>query len=77
MLRRAFCLADETRRAGAVDGPVRAALMYAAHVVREERGEEVSYRLDYGFCSVRLPDYPNVPLWLVVVRGLGAHPPLT
>ena len=23
---------------------------------------------------MRLPDHPDVPLWLVVVRGLGARP---
>ena len=44
-------------------------MMYATHVVRE-----VCRRLDYGFCHVRLPDHPDVPLWLVVVRGLGARP---
>ena len=49
-------------------------MMYATHVVREEKGREVCRRLDYGFCRVRLPDHPDVPLWLVVVRGLGARP---
>jgi len=47
---------------------------YATHIVREERGQEVSYRLDYGFRRVRLPNHPQVPLWLVVVRGLGEKP---
>ena len=49
-------------------------MMYATHMVREEKGREVCRRLDYGFCRVRLPDHPDVPLWLVVVRGLGARP---
>ena len=49
-------------------------MMYATHVVREEKGREVCRRLDYGLCRVRLPDHPDVPLWLVVVRGLGARP---
>ncbi len=31
-------------------------------------------RLDYGFRPVRLPEHPDVPLWLVVVRGLGEKP---
>ena len=31
-------------------------------------------RLDYGFCRVRLPDHPDVPLGLVLVRDLGARP---
>jgi hypothetical protein len=42
--------------------------------VREEKGREVCHRLDYDFRPVRLPDHPDVPLWLVVVRGLGARP---
>ncbi len=49
-------------------------MMYATHMVREEKGREVCRRLDYGLCRVRLPDHPDVPLWLVVVRGLGARP---
>lgn len=52
----------------------RCPMMYATHVVREEKGKEVCLRLDYGFCPVRLPDHPDVPLWLVVVRGLGKQP---
>jgi hypothetical protein len=47
---------------------------YATHIVREEQGREVAYRLDYGFRRVRLPNHPQVPLWLVVVRGLGEKP---
>lgn len=54
----------------AADCPV----MYATHVVREEKGKEVRRRLDYGFRPVRLPEHPEVPLWLVVVRGLGEKP---
>ncbi len=42
--------------------------------MREEKGKEVCYRLDYGFRPVRLPEHPEVPLWLVVVRGLGEKP---
>jgi hypothetical protein len=30
--------------------------------------------LDYGFRPVRLPNHPDVPLSLVVVRGLGEQP---
>ena len=52
----------------------RCPMMYATHVVREEKGREVCRRLDYGFCRVRLPDHPDVFLWLMVVRGLGARP---
>jgi len=34
----------------------------------------VSCRLDHGCRPVRLPEHPDKPLWLVVVRGLGAAP---
>lgn len=47
---------------------------YATHIVREENGQEVSCRLDYGCRPVRLPEHPDQPLWLVVVRGLGVAP---
>jgi hypothetical protein len=49
-------------------------LSYATHIVREENGKEVRRRLDYGFRPVRLPEHPDKPLWLVVVRGLGEAP---
>ncbi len=47
---------------------------FATHIVREQAGQEVSHRLDYGFRPVRLPAHPRTPLWLVVVRGLGEKP---
>lgn len=47
---------------------------FATHIVREGRGQEVAYRLDYGFRPVRLPQHPGTRLWLVVVRGLGDKP---
>ena len=49
-------------------------LPYATHIVREENGKEVRRRLEYGFRPVRLPQRPDVPLSLVVVRGLGEQP---
>jgi hypothetical protein len=49
-------------------------LSYATHIVREENGREVRRRLDYGFRPVRLPEHPDIPLWLLVVRGLGEAP---
>jgi len=49
-------------------------LSYATHIVREENGKEVRRRLEYGFRPVRLPQRPDVPLSLVVVRGLGEQP---
>jgi len=49
-------------------------LSYATHIVREENGREVRRRLDYGFRPVRLPEHPDIPLSLVVMRGLGEAP---
>jgi hypothetical protein len=49
-------------------------LTHATRIVRQGNGEEVSHRLDYGCRPVRLPDHPDKPLWLVVVRGLGEAP---
>jgi len=47
---------------------------FATHIVREERGQEVAYRLDYGFRPVRLTAHPHTKLWLVVAKGLGEKP---
>ncbi len=49
-------------------------LFFATHITREENGREVRVRLDYGFRPVRLPEHPDVPLSLVVVRGFGIQP---
>ena len=49
-------------------------LSHATRIVRQENSQEVSCRLDYGCRPVRLPEHPDKPLWLVVVRGLGAAP---
>lgn len=47
---------------------------YASIIVREEAGKEVARELTYGFRPVRLPERPNAPLNLVVLKGLGAEP---
>ena len=49
-------------------------MIYATHIVREQKSKKVCRRLDYGFRSVRLPDQPEIPLWLLVVRGFGEQP---
>jgi len=49
-------------------------LPYAETVVKEEKGQEKCYTLEFGFVPVRLPEWPGVPLWLVVVKGLGKEP---
>ena len=50
------------------------ALPYQTQIVREVKGKEQVFHLSYGFRAVRLPEYPEVPLWLVVVKGLGEMP---
>lgn len=49
-------------------------LPYATTIVREEKNRERTYCLEFGFCAVRLPEYPDVPLWMVVVTGFGTEP---
>ena len=47
---------------------------YATTVIREEKGREKAYTVEYGFRPVRLPKHPDIPLWLVVVKGFGKEP---
>ncbi|GAG57714.1 unnamed protein product [marine sediment metagenome] len=47
---------------------------YQDTLVREEEGRERAYQIRYGFLPVRLPDYPQTSLWLLVVKGLGSQP---
>jgi hypothetical protein len=49
-------------------------LPYATTVVREDKGQEKVFKIEYGFREVRLPKHPAVPLWLVVVKGFGREP---
>ena len=49
---------------------------YAETVVKEKNGEEKAYFIHFGFLPVRLPECPERPLWLVVVRGFGKRPML-
>jgi hypothetical protein len=48
-------------------------MRYAETLVREERGEEKAYRIEYGYREVKLPGRAE-QLSLVVVRGFGAEP---
>lgn len=63
-----------TAKAATEDLAASCPMYFATHIVREERGSEVSHRLDYGFRPVRLPNHAHKKLWLVVVRGLGENP---
>ena len=47
---------------------------YAAKIIKEKEGEEKTYFIEFGFLPVRLPECPQRPLWLVVVKGLGKKP---
>jgi hypothetical protein len=62
------------RKAATVEIARRCPLPYATTIVREEAGSERAVTLEYGFRAVRLPEHTDVPLWLVVARGLGAEP---
>ena len=48
-------------------------LPYAATIVKEEKGKEKTYHLEFGFRPVKLPDRKE-PLSLVVITGLGQKP---
>jgi len=48
-------------------------LVYADRVVKETKGKEDAYNLDYGFRKIKLPEYEK-PLYLLVVKGFGAKP---
>lgn len=40
----------------------------------EREGHVEKKHLHLGSMSVRLPERPDVPLWLIVIRGLASHP---
>ena len=47
---------------------------YSATIIKEKKGEEKTYRIEFGFLPVRLPEWRERKLWLVVVKGLGKKP---
>ena len=47
---------------------------YAAKIIKEKEGEEKTFIIEFGFLPVRLPECPQRPLWMVVVKGLGKKP---
>jgi len=47
---------------------------YAETVIKQKAGKEKAYFIQFGFCPVRLPEHPENPLWLVVVKGFGEKP---
>lgn len=48
-------------------------LVYAGNIVKEQKGQEKHYHLEFGFLPVELPGRDE-PLYLVVVTGLGSEP---
>jgi len=48
-------------------------LFYAETIIREEKGKEKTYRLEFGYRPVKLPGREE-QLYLVVVTGLGQKP---
>lgn len=50
-------------------------MMYADTVVKDEKGKEKTYHLEYGYRPVKLPGRDE-QLYLVVVRGFGHEPML-
>ena len=47
---------------------------YSSTIIKEKNGEEKSYSIEYGYVPVRLPEWQERPLWLVVVKGFGKTP---
>jgi hypothetical protein len=47
---------------------------YGETVIRQKDGREKAYFIHFGFVAVRLPEHPERPLWLVVVKGFGDKP---
>ncbi|MGO9120400.1 MAG: hypothetical protein ACLQPD_22645 [Desulfomonilaceae bacterium] len=47
---------------------------YAQTVIKQKDGKEKAFFIQFGFCPVRVPEHPEKPLWLVVVKGFGEKP---
>ena len=47
---------------------------YSETITKIKDGKSKTFNLKFGYLSVRLPDYPNRQLYLVVVRGFGKKP---
>ncbi len=49
-------------------------MLYDAVFYKDKDGKETKYYARYGFKRIKLPEHPDVPLWLVVVKGFGKTP---
>jgi hypothetical protein len=63
------------RRVLASELGMRCPMLFKEQIIREEDGKGKSYRIEYGYRSVRLPGRKE-KLTLVVVRGFGQRPML-
>jgi hypothetical protein len=61
------------RKNRAADLARRCTMLYAETIVKEERGEEKVYHIEYGFRPVKLPGREE-QLHLIVVKGFGKEP---
>jgi hypothetical protein len=61
------------RERRSVDVARRCKMLYAETIVKEEKGEEKVYHIEYGFRPVKLPGREE-QLYLVVVKGFGEEP---
>jgi len=66
-------LVFRNRKRQAADLARRCKMLYAETIVKEERGEEKVYHIEYGFRPVKLPGREE-QLYLVVVKGFGKDP---
>jgi hypothetical protein len=47
---------------------------YSDIVIRMLEGKEHLYRIEYGFLQVYMPERPDIPLYMLVVKGFGVKP---
>jgi hypothetical protein len=47
---------------------------YSELIVKVKHGKEQTHRISYGYVQVRLPEKQTVPLYMLVVKGLGEKP---
>jgi len=47
---------------------------YSDLVIRMHDGKEQVYRIEYGYLQVHMPERPDIPLYLLVVKGFGEKP---
>jgi hypothetical protein len=47
---------------------------YSSTIIKEKDGKEKTYTIEYGYVPVRLPEWRERHLWLVVAKGFGQKP---